>query len=196
MPENNVRPVWKGAAPLHNAGKLKRIAPSQGCVCYCKKMSRAFVRESDDAREQARPARSPLPPGVTNYITPDGAKKMQAELDGLIQQKRSCQSEDEKGKLEAQLRDVQLRAQTLVISPPPVSLETVSFGTTVTVRDSDGEETTYRIVGIEEVDLERDWISWRSPLARALVSHRVADKVQFNAPSGTRYLEILRISFP
>ena len=159
-------------------------------------MSRAFVRESDDAREQLPPPRALLPPGVTNYITPDGAKKMQAELARLMEQKRNCRSDEEKKKLEAQIRDLQGRVQTLVITPVPTSLETISFGTTVKVRDSRGEETMYRIVGIEEVDLERDWISWRSPLARALLSHRVGDRVYFNAPAGTQELEVLEISYP
>ena len=158
-------------------------------------MSRAFVRESDDAGEQLPPSRPPLPPGVTNYITPDGAKRMEAELDRLLEQKRNCGSEEERKRLEAQVRDLQGRVQSLVIAPPPASLETISFGTTATVRDSRGEETTYRIVGIEEVDLERDWISWRSPLARALLSHRVGDKVQFNAPAGTQEFEVLEVSY-
>ena len=157
-------------------------------------MSRAFVRESDDSRELG-PPRSQLPPGVTNYITPGGAKKMQAQLDGLMEQKRNCRLEEEKKRLDAQIRDLQGRVQTLVITPVPASLETISFGTTVKMRDSRGEETTSRIVGVEEVDLEHNWISWRSPLARALLSHRVGDRVRFNAPAGAQEFEILEISY-
>jgi len=157
-------------------------------------MSRAFVRESDEGWEQL-PPRPPLPAGVTNYITPAGAKRMEAELARLLEQKRSCASEEDRRNLEARIRDLQQRLQTLVVTPAPTSRNTVSFGASVKVRDSDGEQTTYRIVGIDEADAERDEISWRSPLARAILSHQVGDKVQFDAPAGARELEILEISY-
>jgi transcription elongation factor GreB len=118
---------------------------------------------------------------------------MQAELDRLLAQKRACGSEEESRKLEARGRDLQQRIQTLVVTPAPTSRDVVCFGATVKVQDSYGEQTTYRIVGIDEADAERDRISWRSPLARALLSHRVGDKVEFNAPAGARQIEILEI---
>ena len=157
-------------------------------------MSRAFVRESDDAKEYLPPSRPPLPAGVTNYITPSGARRMKAELDRLLAEKQSCGAEEERRKLEARVRELQQRIQTLVVPPAPTSRDVVCFGATVKVRDSEGEQVTYRIVGIDEADPDRERISWRSPLARALLSHRVGEKVEFNAPSGGQQLEILEIS--
>ena len=51
-------------------------------------MSKAFTRESDDAPEPRPLARltSSLPPGAKNYLTPDGAQRLQAELDQILQQ--------------------------------------------------------------------------------------------------------------
>jgi len=158
-------------------------------------MSRAFVRESDEAREEVLPSRPPLPPGVTNYITPEGARKMQAELNRLSEQKRTCGSEEERRKVEVKVRDLQQRVQTLVVTPAPASRDTICFGATVKLRDSRGRETGCRIVGIDETDPDRDWISWRSPLARALLSRRVGDKIQFKAPASTQELEILEIDY-
>jgi transcription elongation factor GreB len=121
---------------------------------------------------------------------------MEAELERLIEQKRACGSEDERRRLEQELRELQQRVHTLVVSPAPASSDTVCFGAQVKVRDSRGSETSCRIVGIDEADLDRDWITWRSPLARALLSHRVGDKIQFKVPAGVQEFEILEISYP
>jgi len=167
---------------------------------YRHSMSRAFVRESDDAGDELKPMHPPLPPGVTNYITPAGAKQMQAELGEFLETRRSSGeqlSSQERRRLDSQIRQLQQRLQTLVITTPPPNGEgTVCFGATVRVRDSHGEENTYQIVGIDETDLDRDLISWRSPLAKALLSHRTGEKVQFDAPSGRQDLEIVEVTYP
>jgi transcription elongation factor GreB len=164
-------------------------------------MSRAFVKESDDRVEDLKPLWSPLPSGTQNYITPSGAKGIQEQLDKLLEQKRATSEtsipEPERRKLESRIREHQQRIQTFVVTPPnPAEPEKVAFGATVTVRDESGEEDVYRIVGIDEVDLERDWISWQSPLARALMTHRAGDAIVFDAPAGKRQLQIVRVTYP
>ena len=67
--------------------------------------------------------------------------------------------------------------------------EAVRFGSTVQVTQN-GEEETYRIVGVDEIDLEHNRISWLSPLARALLAGRVGDQIEFQAPSGVQHLRI------
>jgi transcription elongation factor GreB len=57
-----------------------------------------------------------------------------------------------------------------------------------------GPETeTYIIVGVDEIDLDRNHISWLSPLARALMSHRAGDRISFKSPAGQEQLEIVSI---
>jgi transcription elongation factor GreB len=95
-------------------------------------------------------------------------------------------------------------------APRPGSAATrVFFGATVTYRilsglRSGGSQTssgqagaqhTIRIVGIDEVDLNRSYISWMSPLARALMKSRPGDRVVLRAPKKTEHLEILDVEY-
>jgi transcription elongation factor GreB len=124
-------------------------------------MSRAFVRESDDAPERPLPRSSPLPPGTPNYITPAGAKRLR-----------------------------QLPSDAVIVAPPTEPTDQVRFGASVTIRDNDSD-TTYRIVGVDETDDGANYISWISPLARALLNARVGQRVQFRDSE----LEIVRVAY-
>ena len=68
------------------------------------------------------------------------------------------------------------------------------FGATVTYKDVTGEHVV-SIVGIDEVDLNRRYISWRSPLARALMKATPGDRVLLRAPTKTDHLEILDVEY-
>jgi transcription elongation factor GreB len=151
-------------------------------------MSKAFTRESDDMPERpAAPRPAPtLPPGVRNYITPSGAKRLQAELDALLQN----------GSAGLRVGVLRRTLQTIEVVPAPEPpYEQVRFGATVTVRDSAGLDETYRIVGVDETAIERDWISWLSPLARALLNARIGETVRIQLPAGERILQITAISY-
>ena len=65
-----------------------------------------------------------------------------------------------------------------------------------TNRDAAGEESTYRIVGVDEADVDRDWVSWVSPIARALLNARLGQRVRFRFPAGEDELEVVRIEYP
>jgi transcription elongation factor GreB len=65
----------------------------------------------------------------------------------------------------------------------------------VTVREAGGGEARYRIVGVDETDSDRNWVSWLSPIARALLNARLGERVVLKAPRGARELEIVRIEF-
>ena len=69
------------------------------------------------------------------------------------------------------------------------------FGATVTVRENNGTESVYRIVGVDEADFDRGWISWLSPIARALVNAKVGQRVSFKTPRGFSDLEIVKVSY-
>ena len=167
-------------------------------------MSKAFTRESDDTPDLPilrRPSSS-LPPGVPNYVTPDGAQRLRDELERLVQVERPALQEQHGAdeikerlqRLDLKIRQLEEILQSIVIVPPPSpGEEHIRFGATVAVRDSSGEESCYRIVGVDETDIDRGWISWLSPLAKALLNARVGDRVRFRLPAGERELEILRV---
>jgi transcription elongation factor GreB len=71
----------------------------------------------------------------------------------------------------------------------------VFFGATVTYKDADGREHVVSIVGIDEVDVNRRYISWMSPLARALMKSSAGDRVVLHAPTKTEHLEILDVDY-
>jgi len=166
-------------------------------------MSRAFVRESDFPESDEPPRRqAALPPGVTNYITAAGAERLGRELselrasrapapaDGDSEARRTAQQLDRRiAELEASLRTMQ------VVTAPPLDRETVRFGATVTVRDAAGAELVFRIVGVDEVETDRNWISWLSPAARALLNARVGQKVSFARPGGRTEWEIRGVTY-
>ena len=173
---------------------------------YVTAMSRAFVRESDVPQlPDLPPLASPLPPGARNYLTSGGARRLQEELTRLREVDRprhaSAPADDMDAKRELQLLDQRIRylQESLRtaerVDTPPGSTDVVRFGTTVTVRESNGTEARYRIVGVDETDLDRNWISWLSPLARALMNARPGERVQFKAPRGMRELEITGVEY-
>lgn len=168
-------------------------------------MSRAFVRESDVPQlPELPPLVSPLPPGARNYLTPHGAGRLRNELARLHEERpklAAAPADDIDAKRELQLLDQRIRylqeslrtADITETTPGPTDV--VRFGTTVTVREATSGETRYRIVGVDETDLDRNWVSWLSPLARALMNAKTGDRVQLKAPRGTRELEVVGIEY-
>jgi transcription elongation factor GreB len=156
-------------------------------------MSKAFTRESDDGPDLPGPIRpiSPLPPGVKNYITAAGAEQLRAELARLAQAERPRPASLDQRivQLEAALRS------GVVVPVPEKPWDEVRFGATVTVRDRAGEESRYRIVGVDETDVDRDWVSWRSPIATALLNARIGQRVRFRVPAGEQELEVVAIAY-
>ncbi|MBF0362224.1 MAG: transcription elongation factor GreB [Oligoflexia bacterium] len=73
----------------------------------------------------------------------------------------------------------------------------VQFGATVTVMSEDdgGVEKTYTIVGVDEVDINKGRISWKSPLGNSLMGKQESDVVSFNTPNGKKELEIIEIKY-
>jgi len=169
-------------------------------------MSKAFTRESDDIPDLPRlPSEiSPLPPGAKNYLTPDGARRLSEELERLVQVERPriAASASEQGRksqlqnLDYRIRRLEQSVQTAeVVSPPAGPENRVRFGAAVTARDRHGVETRYRIVGVDEVDLDRGWVSWLSPVAKALLKGQLGERVRVNFPSGPEELEIVSIVY-
>ena len=87
----------------------------------------------------------------------------------------------------------------MVVDPaarrPEAAATRVFFGATVTYKDEGGNQHAVSIVGIDEVNLERGYISWRSPLANALTKASAGDRVVLRAPGKTEHLEIIDVEY-
>jgi Transcription elongation factor len=126
-------------------------------------MSRAFVKEDVDPPERSGRKRSAsgLPPGATNYITARGAKRLRDEL-----QKLRASNADTERIIELE----HILASVHVVDPPDPASNSVAFGATVTVKDDKGLTESYSIVGVDELDLEPDAVSWISPIGKTLLA--------------------------
>ena len=180
-------------------------------------MSKAFTREDDNADGELEPSIQ-LPLGVRNYITPNGYRKLKEELDQLWKIERpalvktvawaaSNGDRSENGDYiygKKRLREIDRRVRFLrkrleqaeVVDPAQRGeCEQVFFGATVAVCDSDGCESIYSIVGVDEADAGSGQISWVSPLARALLKLREGEVATLHTPSGIHALEILSVTY-
>jgi transcription elongation factor GreB len=176
------------------------------------------MRTKRPLREPVREAQGPK---QKNYITPGGLQRLRDEHKFLLSRERPAvtqvvawaasngdRSENADylyGK--RRLRQIDSRIRFLskridaaeVIDPaarrPAAAASRVFFGATVTYEDAAGREHTVSIVGIDEVDIDRRYISWRSPLARALMKATPGDRVVLQAPTKTEHLEILDVVY-
>ena len=169
-------------------------------------MSKAFTRDENEGQDLPDLRRPPsaLEPGAQNYITRQGAERLRRELARLVEQERpglhaSAEDPDSKRRLFAVEQRIQQLEESLghavVIDPSDGPSDVVRFGATVTIREANGSEEVYHIVGVDEIDLEGDRISWQSPLARALVNARTGDQVHFESPAGPRALTIVSVRY-
>jgi transcription elongation factor GreB len=169
---------------------------------------------ADDPGEEEEKA----PRGEKNYITPEGYKKLVAELEFLHTKKRpevvgalsDAAAEGDRSEnaeyiyRKRQLREVDRRIRflakrlddVLVVDPREQRRrDRVFFGATVRVADEEGEERTFRIVGSDEIDSNTGAISWRSPVGRALLGKTTGDTVTIRYHAGTRELTVVEIDY-
>lgn len=172
-------------------------------------------------RPLREPKRDSVGPKVKNYITPAGLQRLRDEHRFLLSRERPAmtavvawaasngdRSENADylyGKRRLRQIDSRIRFLTKridaaeVVDPaakrPVAAASRIFFGATVTYRDDSGTEHTVSIVGVDEVDLDRRYISWMSPLARALMKAAVRDRVVLRAPKKTEHLEVLDIDY-
>ena len=188
-------------------------------------MSKAFTKESDNEDdEQDDAAEEPerdQPAGVKNYITPSGLQRLRDELRFLLTRERpavtqvvawaasngdrSENADYQYGKRRLRQIDRRIRFLTKRIDAAEVvdpeapragrAATHVFFGATVRYANAAGTERVVRIVGLDEIDLDRNHISWMSPLARALMKSGPGDSVILHAPGSTEQLQILEVRY-
>lgn len=146
-------------------------------------MSRAFVKEDVDLPERGGRKRSAsgLPPGATNYITARGAKRLRDELQKLRARNAGSERVSE---LEHILASVH------VVDPPNAPSDSVTFGATVTMKDTKGATETLTVVGVDEINFEPDAVSWISPLGKALLAADMGDWIKLDDGRSVKIVKI------
>ena len=155
----------------------------------------------------------------TALITPQGHARLKTELDELWRQRRpevvkalaAAAAEGDRsenaeytyrkkqlGEIDRRVRYLSKRLQELrVVDAAPSDPAAIYFGAVVEVEDTaSGEGATYRIVGPDETDAARGWISIDSPLARALLKKRVDDELEVELPGGPRRFAVVSVAYP
>ena len=162
-------------------------------------MSRAFVKEPDGENVQDDTPDIPISPHP-NYVTVSGLTALERERDQLLASRQEIKSEEDQVAarlklfpVERRLRYVLARLETAQLCVPDQWQE-VAIGHQVLVADEEDQESLYAIVGEDEADIARGWISWISPLGKALLEAEVGDLVKWRRPVGDRELEILEIA--
>lgn len=177
-------------------------------------MNKAFTKESDDSLDDIVPEpKDLLPPGVKNYVTPEGAEQLRSDLRHLTDVERprvatgdvreagpvSDADAAKRRRLEAIDRRIRFLRDRLhnmeVVDTKGESTDRVRFGASVTVRDEEDIDKTYRIVGVDEADPAAGKVSWLSPIAKALIGSAEEDIVKVQLPQGEVELEIVTITY-
>ena len=164
-------------------------------------------------------AAAPAP--VKNYITPSGLQRLRDELKFLLTRERPAvtqvvawaagngdrsENADYKyGKrrlrqIDSRIRFLRKRIDAAEVVDPEAprsgrAAAQVFFGATVRFEGASGDERVVRVVGADETDRDGHYISWRSPLARALMKSTPGDRVVLHAPTKTERLEILDVEY-
>ena len=184
-------------------------------------MNKAFTKEIDTDDDDDVEGVSPLPAGARNYMTPGGFARLSAELERLVQKERpelvatvawaaSNGDRSENGDYiygKKRLREIDRRIRFLIkrldaaevvdpAAPRDDELgDQVFFGATVDVRNARGEKRTLSIVGVDEIDTARGYISWVSPMARALLKAREGDTVTLRTPVGAEDIDVVEVRY-
>jgi transcription elongation factor GreB len=188
-------------------------------------MDKALTKQHDgdsEGKDQVAndAAHGPISP-VKNYVTPSGLQRLKDERHFLLVRERpavtqvvawaasngdrSENADYQYGKrrlreIDRRIRFLTKRIDAAEVVDPGASrggraLSQVFFGATVRYANAAGAERVVSIVGVDEVDLNRNYISWLSPLARALMKSGPGDRVILHAPSGTAQLQILEVRY-
>jgi len=106
-------------------------------------------------------------------------------------------AKEHQGMLESRITHLEIMTSLAeVIDIAKLSGDKVMFGATVLIEDVDsGEEKTYVIVGEEESNTEKGHLSYKSPIARALIGKNLDDIAKVNLPSGAKEYEIREVSY-
>ncbi|HET9405750.1 MAG TPA: transcription elongation factor GreB [Candidatus Sulfotelmatobacter sp.] len=162
---------------------------------------------------------------VKNYITPSGLERLKDEHRFLLTRERpavvqvvawaasngdrSDNADYRYGKrrlrqIDGRIRFLTKRIEAAEVVDPEApragqakekTTPRAFFGATVRYANAAGVERVVSIVGTDEIDLNRNHISWVSPLGRALMKSAAGDSVVLHLPGGTEYLTVLEVRY-
>lgn len=152
-----------------------------------------------------------------NYITPQGFEKIRSEYTELLNVERpkvvevvswAASNGDRSENADYQygkrrLREIDRRLYFLknrledaeVIDPKQIQSDKIVFGATVSLENEDGDTIVYQIVGEDEIDVKAKKISWKSPVAKAILGKKIDDEVRVNKPSGDETMIIVSVEY-
>lgn len=154
---------------------------------------------------------------VSPYITPEGQKRLSEELSYLwkIKRPRVTQAVAEAAAMgdrsenaeyiygKKQLRQIDSRmrfltrrlSELIVVDRIPDDISKIFFGAWVEIEDTDGNAHRYRIVGPDEIDPDKNFISIDSPMAKALLRRTEGDEVVVSRPNGTTAFVVTSVHY-
>ena len=140
-------------------------------------MSRAFVKEDVDPPTDSPRHRSPsgLPPGALIYLTTRGADYLRKEAEKL----------HEKGDEESAESVEDVLKTATIVDPPKPNPDCAVFGTKVTLRNEDGSTRFHSVVGVDELPIHPNAVSWISPIGRALLGAELGQRVTLDGGAST-----------
>ena len=156
-----------------------------------------------------------MPP---SFLTSEGYKNLQEELDHLRTVKRQEVAErlraamedggdiggvdsdaeydaakNEQSFVEGRIQELEIILANARVIDETEPREIVEVGATVTIRENGNEQEVYTVVGRAEADPRRGRISNELPLGRALMDHRAGDEVEVKAPGGSFIVQLLKV---
>jgi len=150
----------------------------------------------------------------SNYLTPEGEEKLQAELqelkgpkrEELSQRLRSAiqmgdlsenadyhKAKEDQGFLEGRIQELEAILRNAIIITEKQSSGVIFIGSHVTIQEGNEEPETYHLVGPTEADPRRGRISYESPIGRALMDKKVGEFAEAETPGGMIKFKILKI---
>ena len=159
----------------------------------------------------------PPQPKSSPYITPEGEQALKKELKQLWLLRRqevvpaiqAAAAEGDRsenaeyiyrkkqlGEIDRRVRYLSKRLDVVeVVHQKPPRQDRIYFGATVTLETESGAEIRYRIVGADEIDALKGYISVDSPLARALLGRAIDEPVRADTPEGASVFHVLEIKY-
>lgn len=167
-------------------------------------MSRAFLKNESADDPVVIPARAPLPPGVSNYVTPRGLTLLRAELIDLEAEHARVQtSETDETERTRQLALLNGKIGALnqrigsahVVNPATQPPGEIRFGASVTLQPKAGDSRQLTLVGVDEADAAQGLIAFTAPIARAMQGKHVGDTVLLRTMKGEEAYQVVAISY-
>lgn len=149
------------------------------------------------------------------FLTADGEKALRKELDRLIKVERIAlaarlrdaiqmgdlsenadykKAKEDQGFLEGRIQEVEyLLRNATIIKEHRSNQDKVGVGAVITIQEGDDSPEVYHLVGASEADPRNGKISNESPIGKALMDHKVGDRVEVSTPGGQIFFKILKI---